>query len=66
MFSANKGYLTDFYLVYYGSFATRGAALVIIKAIAIAPNGCVLTGDSGLWQYSQILPLKRVVNYIYS
>ncbi|KAF5618094.1 NADPH dehydrogenase [Fusarium tjaetaba] len=66
MFSANDGHLTDFHLVHYGSFATRGAALVIIEATAVAPNARVSTGDSGLWQDSQIAPLKRVVDYIHS
>ncbi|KAG9501945.1 hypothetical protein J7337_007651 [Fusarium musae] len=66
MFSANEGHLTDFHLVHYGSFATRGAALVIVEATAVAPNGRVSTGDSGLWQDSQIAPLKRVVDYIHS
>ncbi|RBQ69486.1 hypothetical protein FVER14953_12306 [Fusarium verticillioides] len=66
MFSANEGHLTDFHLVHYGSFATRGAALVIVEATAVAPNGRVSTGDSGLWQHSQISPLKRVVDYIHS
>ncbi|KAF5683560.1 flavin oxidoreductase [Fusarium denticulatum] len=66
MFSANDGHLTDFHLVHYGSFATRGAALVIIEATAVAPNARVSTGDSGLWKDSQVAPLKRVVDYIHA
>ncbi|KAH7259045.1 uncharacterized protein BKA55DRAFT_687334 [Fusarium redolens] len=66
MFSANDGHLTDFHLVHYGSFATKGAALVIVEATAVAPNGRVSTGDSGLWKDSQIAPLKRVVDYIHA
>ncbi|KAF4495884.1 NADPH dehydrogenase [Fusarium agapanthi] len=65
MFSANDGHLNDFHLVHYGSFATRGAALVIVEATAVAPNARVSTGDSGLWKDSQIAPLKRVVDYIH-
>ncbi|CZR37873.1 uncharacterized protein FPRO_06936 [Fusarium proliferatum ET1] len=64
MFSANDGHLTDFHLVHYGSFATKGAALVIVEATAVAPNGRVSTGDAGLWNDSQTAPLKRVVDYI--
>lgn len=66
MFSANDGHLTDFHLVHYGSFATKGAALIIVEATAVAPNARVSTGDSGLWKDSQIVPLKRVVDYIHS
>ncbi|CVK85356.1 related to flavin oxidoreductase [Fusarium proliferatum] len=66
MFSANDGHLNDFHLVHYGSFATKGAALIIVEATAVAPNARVSTGDSGLWKDSQIIPLKRVIDYIHS
>ncbi|KAF4444159.1 hypothetical protein F53441_11217 [Fusarium austroafricanum] len=66
MFSANDGHLNDFHLVHYGSFATKGAALVIIEATAVASNARVSTQDSGLWKDTQIAPLKRVVSYIHS
>ncbi|KIL93980.1 hypothetical protein FAVG1_02542 [Fusarium avenaceum] len=65
-FSAIEGHLTDFHLVHYGSYAMKGAALVIVEATAVAPNGRVSTGDSGLWNDSQIPPLKRVVDFIHS
>ncbi|KAF4441056.1 NADPH dehydrogenase [Fusarium acutatum] len=65
MFSANDGHLTDFHVVHYGSFATKGAALVIVEATAVALNARVSTGDSGLWKDSQIAHLKRVVDYIH-
>ncbi|KAI1035506.1 hypothetical protein LB504_006064 [Fusarium proliferatum] len=66
MFSANDGHLTDFHLVHHGAFAMRGAALVIVEATAVAPNGRVSTRDSGLWKDSQIAPLKRVVDYVHA
>ncbi|SPJ76047.1 related to flavin oxidoreductase [Fusarium torulosum] len=65
-FSAIDGHLTDFHLVHYGSFAMKGAALIIVEATAVAPNGRVSIGDSGLWKDSQIAPLKRVVDFIHS
>ncbi|RGP79392.1 nadph dehydrogenase [Fusarium longipes] len=65
-FSAVDGHLTDFHLVHLGSFALKGAALVIVEATAVAPNGRVSTGDSGLWTDSQIPPLKRIVDFIHS
>ncbi|KAF5987239.1 NADPH dehydrogenase [Fusarium coicis] len=66
LFSANDGHLTDFHLVHYGSFATRGAALVIVEATAVTLNARNSTGDSGLWKDSQIAPLKRVVDCIHT
>ncbi|KAF5667306.1 NADPH dehydrogenase [Fusarium heterosporum] len=65
-FSAIDGHLTDFHLVHLGSYALKGAALIVVEATAVAPNGRVSTGDSGLWADSQILPLKRIVDFIHS
>ncbi|KAF4965260.1 hypothetical protein FSARC_6910 [Fusarium sarcochroum] len=65
-FSANDGHLNDFHLVHYGSFALKGASLVIVEATGVAPNGRVSIGDSGLWKDSQIPPLKRVVDFVHS
>ena len=66
MYSADNGHLTDFHLVHLGQFALRGAALTIIEATAVTPNGRISPEDSGLWQDSQIAPLKRVVDFIHS
>ncbi|KAL2256290.1 hypothetical protein VTK26DRAFT_1889 [Humicola hyalothermophila] len=66
MFSADDGHLTDFHLVHLGQFALRGAALTIIEATAVTPNGRISPEDSGLWKDSQIAPLKRVVDFVHS
>lgn len=66
MYSADDGHLTDFHLVHLGAFALRGVALTIIEATAVAPNGRISPADSGLWQDSQIAPLRRVVDFIHS
>ncbi|KAJ4296073.1 NADH-dependent flavin oxidoreductase [Collariella sp. IMI 366227] len=65
-YSADDGHLTDWHLVHYGSFAQRGAALTIVEATAVTPNGRISPEDSGLWQDSQIAPLKRIVDYVHS
>lgn len=65
-YSADDGHLTDYHLVHLGSFAMRGAALTIVEATAVTPNGRISPEDSGLWQDSQIAPLKRVVDFIHS
>lgn len=38
-YSADDGHLTDWHLVHLGSFSARGAALTIVEASAVLPNG---------------------------
>ncbi|KAK4132273.1 FMN-linked oxidoreductase [Trichocladium antarcticum] len=66
MYSADDGHLTDFHVVHLGAFALRGAALTIVEATAVTPNGRISPEDSGLWTDSQIAPLKRVVDFVHS
>ncbi|KAL1837927.1 hypothetical protein VTJ49DRAFT_3247 [Mycothermus thermophilus] len=65
-YSADNGHLTDWHLVHLGAFALRGVALTIVEATAVAPNGRISPEDSGLWQDSQIAPLKRIVDFVHS
>ncbi|KAJ9156956.1 hypothetical protein NKR19_g3961 [Coniochaeta hoffmannii] len=65
-YSADDGHLTDWHLVHLGSFAARGAALTIVEATAVTANGRISPEDSGLWQDSQIAPLRRVADYVHS
>lgn len=41
-YSADDGHLTDWHLVHLGSFSARGAALTIVEANAVLPNGRML------------------------
>lgn len=66
MYSAEDGHLTDFHLVHLGAFALRGAALTFVEATAVQSNGGITPEDSGLWQDSQIAPLRRIVDFIHS
>lgn len=66
MYSAKDGHLTDFHLVHLGQFAQRGAGMVMVEATAVEPRGRITPEDSGLWQDSQIEPLRRIVDYIHS
>jgi 2,4-dienoyl-CoA reductase-like NADH-dependent reductase (Old Yellow Enzyme family) len=65
-YSADDGHLTDWHLVHLGAFALRGAALTIVEASAVTANGRISPEDSGLWQDSQIAPLKRIVDFVHS
>ncbi|VBB72434.1 Putative NADPH dehydrogenase [Podospora comata] len=66
MYSASNGHLTDFHLVHLGQYALHGTPLTIIEATAVTPNGRISPEDSGLWQDSQIAPIKRVTDFIHS
>jgi len=66
MYSADNGHMTDFHLVHLGSYAYRGASLTIIEATSVLPNGRITPQDAGLWQDSQVAPLKRVADFLHS
>ncbi|KAL2678843.1 hypothetical protein Neosp_009595 [[Neocosmospora] mangrovei] len=63
--SAQDGHLTDFHLMHLGAFAFRGVPLAIVESTAVAANGRTSPQDSGLWQDSQIEPLKRVADFVH-
>ncbi|KAK2610433.1 hypothetical protein N8I77_003861 [Diaporthe amygdali] len=65
-YSADDGHLTDWHLVNIGAFAVRGAALTLIEATSVLPNGRISPEDSGLWKDSQIAPLKRITDFVHS
>ncbi len=65
-YSASAGHLTDFHLVHLSAFAYRGASLTIIEATSVLPNGRISPEDSGLWQDSQIAPIKRIADFLHS
>lgn len=44
----------------------RGAALTIFEAASVQPNGRISPEDAGLWQDSQVAPLKRITDFIHS
>ncbi|KAK1513144.1 NADH:flavin oxidoreductase/NADH oxidase [Colletotrichum paranaense] len=65
-YSADNGHMTDYHLVHLGQFALHGAALTIIEATGVEARGRISPEDVGLWQDSQVAPLKRVVDFIHS
>lgn len=65
-YSADNGHLTDYHLVHLGAFAFRGASLTIIEATAVTPEGRISPEDAGLWQDSQIAPIKRIADFVHA
>ncbi len=65
-YSANRGYVTDWHLVHLGRFAVGGAGLVIMEATAVAEDGRITHGDTGLWEDGQIEGLARIAAFLTS
>ena len=62
-YSAHDGVATDWHFVHYSSRAVGGAALMILEATAVTPQGRISPGDLGLWDDKQIEPLARIVRF---
>ncbi|OKL56254.1 hypothetical protein UA08_08528 [Talaromyces atroroseus] len=65
-YSAQDGHMTDWHLAHLGSIAQRGAGFLMVEATAVTPEGRISPEDVGLWQDSQIEPLRRVVEFVHS
>ncbi|KAH7026523.1 NADH:flavin oxidoreductase/NADH oxidase [Microdochium trichocladiopsis] len=65
-YSAFDGHLTDWHFAHLSQYMIRGNALTIVEATSVTPNGRISPEDSGLWQDSQIEPLRRLANFAHS
>ncbi|MEM8878655.1 MAG: NADH:flavin oxidoreductase/NADH oxidase [Pseudomonadota bacterium] len=63
-YRAAEGHANDWHKVHLGRFALGGAALVYAEATAVTRNGRRTPGDLGLWQDSQIEPLRSIAQFI--
>ncbi|GAB7537600.1 NADH:flavin oxidoreductase/NADH oxidase [Burkholderia sp. 3C] len=59
-YSAVDGFVTDWHLAHYTGLARGGAGLVIVEATAVAPEGRITPGCTGLWDDAQIEGLARI------
>lgn len=62
-YSAKDGMAADWHFVHYGSRAVGGAALMIVEATAVVPEGRISPGDLGLWDDGQIEPLAKIARF---
>lgn len=62
-YSARDGIAGDWHFVHYGSRAVGGAALLIVEATGVAPEGRISPGDLGLWNDAQVGPLARIARF---
>ncbi|KAI0022658.1 FMN-linked oxidoreductase [Xylariomycetidae sp. FL0641] len=66
LYSGKDGYMTIWHHVHLGSFAVRGAGLILTEVIAVCPEGRLSPQDLGLWEDGQIEPLRQIVDFAHS
>ncbi len=64
-YSAVDGVPTDWHLVHLGSRAVGGAGLVLTEMTNVSAEGRITHGCTGLWNASQAVAWKRVVDFIH-
>jgi len=62
-YSSVDGFATDWHLVHLGSRAIGGAALVMVEATAVLPEGRISPGDNGIWKDEHIAKLAQIVEF---
>lgn len=65
-YSARDGLADDWHLVHLGSRAVGGAALVVVEATAVTPEGRISPGDLGIWGDEHVEPLARIARFVHS
>ena len=63
-YSSPDGQPHDWHFVHYGSRAVGGAALVIVEATAVSPEGRISPDDLGMWSDEQVEPWKRITAFV--
>ena len=63
-YSADEGRATDWHVIHLGHLALSGAAILIIEATAVTPEGRITPGDLGLWSDATEDALARVLESV--
>ncbi len=63
-YSAADGVPTDWHLVHLGSRAIGGAALVMVEATAVSPEGRISPFDTGIWSGEQAAGFARIPSFL--
>jgi 2,4-dienoyl-CoA reductase-like NADH-dependent reductase (Old Yellow Enzyme family) len=65
-YSSEDGLPTDWHLVHLGSRAVGGAALVLVEATAVSPEGRISPADSGIWSNQHAEAFQRITTFIHA
>ncbi|HEY1630897.1 MAG TPA: NADH:flavin oxidoreductase/NADH oxidase [Rhizomicrobium sp.] len=63
-YSATDGFIDDWHLVHLGAHAIGGAGLIIGEATAVAPEGRITPGCTGLWSDAHAEKWEPVVAFL--
>lgn len=63
-YSSEEGMPNDWHLVHLGSRAVGGAALVMVEATAVSPEGRISPWDMGIWSDEQAHAFERITAFI--
>jgi 2,4-dienoyl-CoA reductase-like NADH-dependent reductase (Old Yellow Enzyme family) len=63
-YSSEEGMPNDWHLVHLGSRAVGGAALVMVEATAVSPEGRISPWDSGIWSDGHAGGFKRITAFV--
>ncbi|MDB5960745.1 MAG: oxidoreductase [Massilia sp.] len=63
-YSADEGLATSWHMIHLGHLALSGAALLILEATAVVPEGRISPDDLGLWSSAHTAALAPVVQSI--
>ena len=63
-YSSDNGMPTDWHLVHLGSRAVGGAAMVMVEATAVSPEGRISPWDSGIWSAEHGRAFRRITKFI--
>src|SRR5437868_6614683 len=63
-YSADDGRATEWHVIHLGNLALSGAALLIIEATAVTPEGRISPDDLGLWSDETEEALGRVLKIV--
>ncbi len=63
-YSADEGRATDWHTIHLGNLALSGAALLVIEATAVLPEGRISPDDLGLWSDETEESLGRMVGIV--
>ncbi|HTN75625.1 MAG TPA: NADH:flavin oxidoreductase/NADH oxidase [Pirellulaceae bacterium] len=64
-YCAVDGVPDDWHLVHLGSRAVGGAGLIFTEATAVAPEGRISPGDTGIWNDEQAQAFSRIAAFIH-
>lgn len=63
-YSAEDGFTNDWHFVHLGSRAVGGAALIILEATAVSPEGRITPDDLGIWKDEHVPGLRRITDFL--